>query len=104
MGKTGADVADLAWSRGLQGHASHVYRGVIDGAWSETVSASGMLVRTDEPHTLRCGDRLEVRVYATLPGGTGGAFSDTMALATDAVVVRRSLDSAALRFDAPLAY
>jgi hypothetical protein len=79
-------------------------RRVIDGAWSETVSASGMLVRTEEPHTLRCGDRLEVRVYATIPGGTGGAFSDTMALATDAVVVRRSLDSAALRFDAPLAY
>jgi hypothetical protein len=78
-------------------------RRVIDGAWSETVSASGMLVRTEEPHTLRCGDRLEVRVYATLPGGTGGAF-ETMALATDAVVVRRSLDTAALVFDAPLAY
>ena len=75
---------------------------VLDMAATCDVSASGLRFEADEPHGLKEGDRLEVRLRAdvgelTQPG-------EILELATDAVVVRADGNAAALHFDAPLTY
>lgn len=65
------------------------------------VSASGLHFRSDVPHDLETGDRLEVQLFARVRGRKG---EDTLILATDAIVVRVGDQTAALRFEAPLMY
>jgi hypothetical protein len=75
---------------------------VLDMAATCDVSASGLRFEADEPHGLSAGDRLEVRLRADVSELT--QLGEVLELATDAVVVRAEQTSAALRFDAPLAY
>ena len=75
---------------------------VLDMAATCDVSASGLRFEADEPHGLKEGDHLEVRLRADV--GELTQLGEVLELATDAVVVRAEQTSAALRFDAPLAY
>ena len=68
---------------------------------TEDVSASGLRLRADHPHGLRPGDRLEVQLFARVPGD---GEPETLVMATDATVVRAERRVAALRFEAPLVY
>ncbi|MHC4548149.1 MAG: PilZ domain-containing protein [Planctomycetota bacterium] len=68
---------------------------------TKDVSASGLSLRADLPHGLEAGDRLEVQLFARVPTDDG---TDTLVMATDAVVVRTGHRTAALRFEAPLLY
>ena len=68
---------------------------------TEDVSASGLRLTSDRPHGLRPGDRLEVQLFARVPGN---GDAETLVMATDATVVRAEKRMAALRFEAPLAY
>ena len=71
--------------------------------WNELLGAiAGLRFEADEPHGLSAGDRLEVRLRADVSELT--QLGEVLELATDAVVVRAEQTSAALRFDAPLAY
>ena len=74
---------------------------VIADITTEDVSASGLSLLAHSPHGLLVGDRCEVQLFARVaaPGS-----EDTLMMATDAVVVRSDDTSAALRFEAPLAY
>jgi hypothetical protein len=68
---------------------------------TEDVSASGLRLSADGPHGLEPGDRMEVQLFARVPGN---GDSETLVMATDATVVRAGKRMAALRFEAPLAY
>lgn len=74
---------------------------VIADVTTEDVSASGLSLLAHTPHGLVTGDRCEVQLFARVmsPGS-----EDTLVMATDAVVIRSDETSAALRFEAPLAY
>jgi hypothetical protein len=68
---------------------------------TEDVSASGLRLTADRPHGLRPGDRMEIQLFARVPGN---GEAETLVMATDATVVRATRKTAALRFEAPLAY
>jgi hypothetical protein len=68
---------------------------------TEDVSASGLRLAADTPHGLRPGDRIEVQLFARVPGN---GDAETLVMATDATVVRTGKHMAALRFEAPLMY
>ncbi len=74
---------------------------VIADVSTEDVSASGLSLLAHGPHGLVVGDRCEIQLFARVPGPTS---EDTLVMATDAVVIRSDETSAALRFEAPLAY
>ena len=74
---------------------------VISDVHTEDVSASGLSIEAHAPHGLVVGDRCEVQLFARVLGQNS---EDTLVMATDAVVVRSDETSAALRFEAPLAY
>jgi hypothetical protein len=74
---------------------------VIADVTTEDVSASGLSLAAHSPHGLVVGDRCEVQLFARVLGPNS---EDTLVMATDAVVVRSEETSAALRFEAPLAY
>jgi len=76
-------------------------RRVVSDLATADVSASGLSLTADAPHGLREGDRLEVRLFARIRGALN---DDTLVMATDAVVIRSAETTAALRFEAPLAY
>ena len=75
-------------------------RVIADVATSD-VSASGLSLLAHAPHGLMVGDRCEVQLFARV---LGQKSEDTLVMATDAIVVRSDDTSAALRFEAPLAY
>lgn len=68
---------------------------------TEDVSASGLRLTADSPHGLKPGDRIEIQLFARVPGN---GESETLVMATDATVVRTDKRMAALRFEAPLVY
>lgn len=68
---------------------------------TEDVSASGLRLTADSPHGLKPGDRIEIQLFARVPGN---GESETLVMATDATVVRIDKRMAALRFEAPLIY
>ena len=68
---------------------------------TEDVSASGLRLTSDSPHGLRPGDKMEIQLFARVPGN---GEAETLVMATDATVVRAEKRMAALRFEAPLAY
>jgi len=68
---------------------------------TEDVSASGLRLTSDSPHGLRPGDKMEIQLFARVPGN---GDAETLVMATDATVVRAEKRMAALRFEAPLAY
>jgi hypothetical protein len=68
---------------------------------TEDVSASGLRLTSDSPHGLRPGDKMEIQLFARVPGN---GQAETLVMATDATVVRAEKRMAALRFEAPLAY
>jgi len=68
---------------------------------TEDVSASGLRLTSDSPHGLRPGDKMEIQLFASVPGN---GDAETLVMATDATVVRAEKRMAALRFEAPLAY
>ena len=74
---------------------------VIADVTTEDVSASGLSLESHTPHGLLPGDRCEVQLFARV---LGPGSEDTLVMATDAVVLRSDDTSAALRFEAPLAY
>jgi len=74
---------------------------VIADITTDDVSASGLMVSAHAPHGLEVGDRCEVQLFARV---LGPGAEDTLVMATDAVVVRSDDVTAALRFEAPLAY
>jgi hypothetical protein len=74
---------------------------VIADVSTADVSASGLSLMAHAPHGLVVGDRCEVQLFARV---VGPASEDTLVMATDAVVVRSDETSAALKFNAPLAY
>ena len=74
---------------------------VIADVSTEDVSASGLSLHATGPHGLLVGDRCEVQLFARVLGPNA---EDTLVMATDAIVVRSDDTSAALRFEAPLAY
>ena len=74
---------------------------VISDVTTEDVSASGLMLQAHTPHGLVSGDRCEVQVFARVLGPNS---EDTLVMATDAVVLRCDETTAALRFEAPLAY
>jgi len=76
-------------------------RRVIDDLVTEDVSASGLRLVSDVPHDLEQGDLIEIRLYARV---SARESFDTLVMATDAKVVRASQVTAALSFNAPLAY
>ena len=78
-------------------------RRIIDRAWTEDVSASGVRIRTEQPHELQRGDRLELRLFAPI-SGLVASFGDMITLATDAVVTRCDVTTASMLFQAPLVY
>ena len=78
-------------------------RRVIDRAWTEDVSASGVRIRTEIPHEFQLGDQLELRLFAPISGAVA-SFGDVLTLATDAVVTRCDVTTASMSFKAPFAY
>lgn len=68
---------------------------------TEDVSASGLRLSADGHHGLQPGDRMEVQLFARVPGN---GDAETLVMATDATVVRAEKRMVALRFEAPLAY
>jgi len=74
---------------------------VIADVTTDDVSASGLSLKAHAPHGLAVGDKCEVQLFARV---LGQKSEDTLVMATDAVVVRSDANSAALRFEAPLAY
>ncbi|HEX5136844.1 MAG TPA: PilZ domain-containing protein [Planctomycetota bacterium] len=74
---------------------------VIADVTTEDVSASGLSLSAHSPHGLRVGDKCEVQLFARV---LGPHTEDTLVMATDAVVIRSDKATAALRFEAPLAY
>ena len=68
---------------------------------TEDVSASGLRLTSDSPHGLRPGDKMEIQLFARVPGN---GDAETLVMATDATVIRAEKRMAALRFEAPLAY
>lgn len=89
----------LRYSLSLKCRESHR---VLDLAATCDVSASGLCFETDSPHGLEPGDRIEVRLRADV--SEMSQLGEVLELATDAVVVRAEPTSAALQFEAPLAY
>jgi len=77
-------------------------RRVWDGLETQEVSASGLSFLAMRPHGLHPGDRLEVRLHA--PVGRPLSWTETLVLATDAVVERAGECDAAMRFERPLAW
>ena len=74
---------------------------VISDISTEDVSASGLSLHAHTPHGLVVGDKCEIQLFARVLGRNN---EDTLVMATDAVVVRSDDTTAALRFEAPLAY
>jgi hypothetical protein len=74
---------------------------VIADVTTDDVSASGLSLSAHSPHGLVVGDKCEVQLFARVLGQNS---EDTLVMATDAVVVRSDPVTAALRFEAPLAY
>lgn len=74
---------------------------VIADIATEDVSASGLSLKAHAPHGLQVGDRCEVQLFARV---LGPSSEDTLVMATDAIVIRSDETSAALHFEAPLAY
>jgi len=74
---------------------------VIADVTTEDVSASGLSLSAHVPHGLVTGDKCEVQLFARVLAPNS---EDTLVMATDAVVVRSDEMTAALRFEAPLAY
>jgi hypothetical protein len=76
-------------------------RKVLGGLYTENVSASGLLFRSDEPHGLSVGDRIEVQLVARV---SGLRMDDHLVLGTLAKVTRAGAVDGAIAFDAPLAF
>ena len=76
-------------------------RRIIGELSTKNISASGLYFESRIPLRLESGSRYELHVVARVPGQ---ANEDVLVMATRGVVVRSSGRSAALSFDAPLAY